>query len=249
VLTCGLDGTCDGSGNCRSFASGTVCVAGSCGSGNTQVQPRLCGGGACQTSTSAPCPGSFNCNTGASVCRNSCTVATQATDCASPSVCTGTICGTVHVQYMCADTNAKSLSPHPQFKLFNLSSTAVNLPTLTIRYWFTGDGAQTFGGAIDFATNSAGQTIQTQLTATFVSVSRTNADHYMQLNYGAAAGTLTSASPIFVQSRFNSTNPDFGVNFTQTGDYSFDPTKTSLADWVQVTVYQNGTLIWGIEPN
>jgi len=248
--TCGLDGTCDGSGNCRQFASGTTCVAGTCSSGNTQVQPRLCNGaGTCQTSTSGTCPGSFNCNTGANACRTSCTVATQATDCTSPAVCTGTICGTVRVQYMCADTNAKTLSPHPQFKLINLTATPVNLSALTIRYWFTADGAQTFAGAIDFAANSANVQIQSGMTATFVSVSRTGADHYMQLAFGSNAGTLTNVAGAFVQSRFNSTNPDFGVNFTQTGDYSFDPTKTALADWTQVTMYQNGVLIWGIEPN
>jgi hypothetical protein len=208
----------------------------------------LCNGaGTCQTSTSGPCPGSFTCT--GSACRTSCTVATQATDCVSPAVCTGNICGTVRVQYMCADTNAKTQSPHPQFKLINLSTTQVNLSTLTIRYWFTGDGAVTFGGAIDFATNSAGAQIQSQMNLTFVTVSRTGADHYMQINYGAGAGTLTNASPVFAQTRFNSTNPDFGISFTQTGDYSFDPTKTALADWTQVTVYQNGVLIWGIEPN
>jgi hypothetical protein len=247
VLTCGFNGLCDGSGNCQDFASGTQCVVQSC-SGSTLTQPRLCNGaGTCQTSTSGPCPGSFTCT--GSACRTSCTVATQATDCVSPAVCTGNICGTVRVQYMCADTNAKTQSPHPQFKLINLSTTQVNLSTLTIRYWFTGDGAVTFGGAIDFATNSAGAQIQSQMNLTFVTVSRTGADHYMQINYGAGAGTLTSASPVFAQTRFNSTNPDFGISFTQTGDYSFDPTKTALADWTQVTVYQNGVLIWGIEPN
>jgi hypothetical protein len=248
--TCLLDGTCDGSGNCRNYPSGTTCVNQICSSGNTLVQPRLCnGGGTCQTSTSGACPGSFNCNTGTNACRIACTVGTQATDCTSPAVCTGNICGTVRVQYMCADTNAKTQSPHPQFKLINLSATPINLSTLTIRYWFTGDGAVTFGGAIDFASNSAGTQIQSQMSLTFVSVSRTGADHYMQINYGAGAGTLTNASPVFAQSRFNSTNPDFGITFTQTGDYSFDPTKTALADWVQVTVYQNGVLIWGIEPS
>ena len=247
MSTCGLNGLCDGSGNCQDFASGTVCVNQSC-SGSTLTQPRLCNGsGTCQTSTSGACPGSFTCN--GSSCRISCTVATQGTDCASPAVCTGNICGTVRVQYMCADTNTKTQSPHPQFKLINLSSTPINLSTLTIRYWFTGDGAVTFGGAIDFASNSAGTQIQSQMSLTFVTVSRNGADHYMQINYGAGAGTLTNASPVFAQSRFNSTNPDFGISFTQTGDYSFDPTKTALADWVQVTVYQNGVLIWGIEPN
>jgi hypothetical protein len=90
--TCGTDGTCDGSGACRLFASGTVCVPGTCSTGATQVQPRLCNGtGTCQTSASATCVGGFNCNTGANVCRTSCTIPTQATDCAAPNVCTGKI--------------------------------------------------------------------------------------------------------------------------------------------------------------
>lgn len=37
-------------------------------------------------------------------------------------------------------------------------------------------------------------------------------------------------------------------NFNEMGDYSFDGTKTTFTDWSEVTLYQNGTLIWGIEP-
>jgi len=149
---------------------------------------------------------------------------------------------------MCADTNARSVSPHPQFKILNLTATPVQLSDLTIRYWFTGDGAQTYAGVIDFAANSANVQIQGNMTATFVPVTRTGADQYMQLSFNSGAGTLTNVAGTVVQSRLNSTNPAFGVNFTQTGDYSFDPTKTTLTDWTHVTMYQRGALIWGIEP-
>ena len=37
-------------------------------------------------------------------------------------------------------------------------------------------------------------------------------------------------------------------NYTETGDYSFDPTKTSFTDWDHVTLYRNGVLVWGTEP-
>jgi hypothetical protein len=37
-------------------------------------------------------------------------------------------------------------------------------------------------------------------------------------------------------------------NYTETGDYSFDPTKLSFADWDHVTLYRNGVLVWGTEP-
>ena len=249
VATCGNDGTCNGSGACRLFASGTQCVAGSCSTGATVVQPRLCNGtGTCQTSATGTCPGGFNCNTGANVCRTSCTIATQATDCAAPNVCTGNICGSLRLQYICADINTNTGSPHPQFRILNLTGTAVPLSELTIRYWFTGDGAQSYQAAIDFAANSANVQIQANVSATFVPVTRTGADQYMQLAFNGAAGNLTNAAGTVVQSRFNSANPAFGITFTQPGDYSFDRTKTAFTDWTQVTMYRNGVLIWGIEP-
>ena len=249
--TCGTDGTCDGSGACRRFASGTVCVAGGCATGATSVQPRLCdGAGVCLTSATATCAGGFNCNTATNGCRTSCTIATQATDCASPNVCTGTLCGVLRLQYQCGDTNARSAGPHPRFQIINLGTAGVPLSELTIRYWFTGDGAQTFAGVIDFAANSANVPIQANMTSSFVAVTRTGADHYLQFAFQAAAGTLTAGGgTTVVQGRFNSTNPDFGVNFTQTGDYSFDPAKTAFTDWTHVTLYRNGTLVWGIEPS
>ena len=32
------------------------------------------------------------------------------------------------------------------------------------------------------------------------------------------------------------------------GDYSYDAAKTVFADWTHVTLYRNGTLVWGTEP-
>jgi uncharacterized protein (TIGR03382 family) len=59
-------------------------------------------------------------------------------------------------------------------------------------------------------------------------------------------GTLTPGqSTGEIQARFNK---DDWSNFAEADDYSFDPTKTSFADWDRVTVYQAGALIWGTEP-
>src|SRR5262249_34734096 len=48
-----------------------------------------------------------------------------------------------------------------------------------------------------------------------------------------------------IQNRLNS--QDFSA-YNEANDYSFDPTKTSFADWTRVTLYRNGTLVWGTEP-
>jgi len=91
---CGQDGTCNGSGACRLYATGTTCVASSC-TGSTLTPARTCNGaGTCQTVTNTSC-GAYTCGTGGT-CRTTC--ATNA-DCVSPNVCLGTSCGTGLVAY------------------------------------------------------------------------------------------------------------------------------------------------------
>jgi hypothetical protein len=66
------------------------------------------------------------------------------------------------------------------------------------------------------------------------------------MSFSAGAGSLASgANSGQIQSRFSKNDWSF---YLQTGDYSFDSSKTQFADWNHITVYRNGTLIWGIEP-
>ena len=254
AMTCGTDGICDGAGACRFYPSGTSCAAGLCPTGAVLTAPRACNGvGTCAAAVTSTCPGGFLCNAAANTCKVSCTVATSATDCAAPNVCTGNVCGTVRVQYNTAGaTAATSTSPHPSFELINLGpapTATINLSDLTIRYWFTKDGATSETAIVDFASNSANAQIQTFMTTSFTAVTRQGADTFLQLGFTAAAGTLTgNGGTAVINSRFNSLNPAFGITYTQTGDYSFDATKTAFADWTHVTLYRQGTLIWGIEP-
>jgi hypothetical protein len=104
--TCGNDGTCDGAGACRKYASGTACGAAVC-SGSSYTPSRTCNGtGTCGTAAATSC-GRFVCN--ASGCLTTCT--TNA-DCASPLLCSGggcstklINCGGPIVQSWVADTN------------------------------------------------------------------------------------------------------------------------------------------------
>jgi len=48
-----------------------------------------------------------------------------------------------------------------------------------------------------------------------------------------------------IQTRFSKSD---WANYSETGDYSYDPTKTAFADWSKVTLYRNGVLVWGTEP-
>ena len=86
AATCGTDGTCDGSGKCRLYASGIVCAAQSC-SGSTFTPTRTCDGtGVCKTVSASLCT-PYACDTTLNACKTTCAATT---DCASPNTCNTT---------------------------------------------------------------------------------------------------------------------------------------------------------------
>ena len=147
------------------------------------------------------------------------------------------------VQYRPAEANATNQTVNPQFKVFNNGSNSVALSTLTIRYWYTIDTQVAETAFVDFASLGPGNI---SLSNARLSPARTNADHYLQVGFAAAAGSLAAgANTGDIQVRFNKN--DFS-NYNETNDYSFDASKTDYADWDRATLYQNGTLVWGVEP-
>ena len=153
---------------------------------------------------------------------------------------------TLRVQYRAADTNAGDNQIKPHFNIVNTGSSSVPLSELKIRYWYTREGTvgQNFWCDFSAITGNCGN-----ITGTFVPVSplRTGADFYLEVGFNAAAGSIPAAGQSGeIQARFAKTD---WSNYNETGDYSFDPTKTSFTDWDHVTLYRNGNLVWGIEPS
>jgi hypothetical protein len=88
AAACGNDGTCDGSGACRKYGAGTVCVGAMCGA-SSFTPARTCNGtGTCNTAAAMSC-GRFVCN--GSGCLASCTTTA---DCTPPLLCSGGGCFT-----------------------------------------------------------------------------------------------------------------------------------------------------------
>ena len=157
----------------------------------------------------------------------------------TPTIC---LSCTLRVQYKAGDTAASSTQPKPQFQILNTSSAAIPLSALTVRYWYTIDGAaaQTFN--CDYAVMGC-----SNIVGTFGSLSggTTTADSYMQIGFTGSGTIPAGGSSNEIQTRINKST---WAAYTQTNDYSFDATKTAYADWNNMTMYYNGTLIWGVEP-
>ncbi len=147
--------------------------------------------------------------------------------------------GSLRLEYRTGMAGAVSNQINAQFRIVNATAAAVPLSQLTIRYWFTIDGARPLNHYCDWAAIGCAN-----VTARFADAG--NGLHYLENGFRPAAGSIAAnANSGEVQNRIAKDN---WSNFTQTNDPSFDGTKTQFATWDKVTVYRNGTLVWGVEP-
>jgi endoglucanase len=147
----------------------------------------------------------------------------------------------VTLNYQTSITAATSNQVGPQLELVNNGSASIPLSNFTIRYWFTEDGTQPLQFFCDYAPIGCAN-----VTGTFGTTSLGGQDHYLQVSFSSGAGSLApGANTGVMQTRFSQTN---WANMTQTNDYSFNATDTTLKANPTITVYNNGTLVYGTEP-
>ena len=159
----------------------------------------------------------------------------------SASSSTGGVVMGLALQYRAADVNATDNQMKPHFRILNGSSSSVPLSSLTIRYYFTAEGNPPQIFECDYATVGCGN-----LAGAYAPTTGVDADRYVEVSFTAAAGSISAGGNSGeIQARLH--NQDYS-NVNEANDYSFDPTKTSFADWSKVTLFQSGALVWGTEP-
>lgn len=196
----------------------------------TQVPPT-----STKTSTSVP----------ATPTRTGTAAPATSTKTAPPPAATATSSGSsgVKVQYLPGNTAASSQAISPKVILVNAGSSSIPLTEIKIRYWFTADGTQPQNYWCDYAAFGC-----SNISAQFVTLpaARPGADSYLELSFASGAGSLApGANTGQIQNRFSKND---WSNYIQTGDYAFNASIAQFTDWNHITVYRNGTLIWGIEP-
>ncbi len=170
-------------------------------------------------------------------------VQTAITTTATPNTATNSASLSLAVQYRTSSDKNKISEIRPEFVLVNQGSEAISLNEISLRYWYTGDGDQPQKFWCDYALLGC-----ENLKGTFVKLDQPHkdADSYLLLTFGSGAGSLkgnSSSDEIKVR-----LSKEDWSEYQQNNDYSFDASKKNFANWQKVTIYRNGVLIWGTEP-
>ena len=161
-----------------------------------------------------------------------------------PTVWTAQAAGSAVTVLYKTTTGANAYEAEPWFEVVNNTGTAIPYSQLTLRYYFTADANVSYTFACAWAVVGC-----SNITGTVSALSNptSTADHYLQLSFRSTAGSLAAgANSGDMQLRLYRSD---WQNVNQANDYSFNGADSSYTAWNHVTAYQNGALIWGVDPN
>lgn len=141
------------------------------------------------------------------------------------------------------DRKGETNTISPWFRIYNTGTSEINLSDMEIRYYFTREGEEDYKFLCDWSNIGS-----SNISGTFIEMPAPmiGADCYLGIKFENGAESIKPGEYVEIQSRF--AKSDWSKN-NQLNDYSFNKESDSFIDWQKVTVYANGTLIWGVEPN
>ncbi|KAF6582018.1 X2-like carbohydrate binding domain-containing protein [Paenibacillus sp. EKM211P] len=154
----------------------------------------------------------------------------------------GTGEGALKVQSFNGNVSATSNTISSKFKITNSGSSPVSLADVTLRYYYTVNGEKSQNFFTDWSSIGTENVIANFRTLTDA---KQGADSYAEIGFKSAAGSLEPGQSVELQTRISKAD---WSNYTQTDDYSFNPTANSLQDSTKITAYLSGIKQWGIEP-
>lgn len=149
--------------------------------------------------------------------------------------------GSLQIMYFSSNVSSSANTITPMFKLINNTTSAIKLSELKIRYYLTVDSDITQSFWCDWSTIGAKNVYGNFME---LSITKSNADHCLEIGFSNTAGVIESGKTIEIQTRFSKDN---WSDFSQSNDYSFNPSKGFVSS-NKITLYEKGKLIFGKEP-
>jgi hypothetical protein len=130
------------------------------------------------------------------------------------------------------------------------SSTPVQLSDLTVRYYYTDEvhmGPQMTLNWSHVSTSGADEDLTVNYTFGTVSPAVADADSYVEFSFSSSVSVLTPGEAAVFSWQMQGPDPATDI-YTQSNDYSFDSTKTTLTAWNHVVLFESGSVAWGVVP-
>jgi hypothetical protein len=138
-----------------------------------------------------------------------------------------------------------------QLSVKNSGSGSPEVPALTVRYYFTDEVRLTPQLHLNWShISTLHEDADLKVTGAFAPFAppAAGADAYIEFSLSSGHRLLGPGESAVFSWQMQGPDPSKNV-YTQTNDYSFDPTKTALTSWDRVVLLQNGSVVWGRVPN
>ncbi len=143
-----------------------------------------------------------------------------------------------------AGADASAAVARPWFEVVNTSRQSVRLQDVSLRYYFTEDGAPSYG--FNCVQASVGCSHVTGRIVALPGATAT-ADHYLEIGFAAGTASLAPGAKSGALG-LQLYRPD-GRGPDQRDDRSFDAAATTFRASTRVTGYLRGRRVWGDEPS
>lgn len=148
--------------------------------------------------------------------------------------------GDLSVEYECGDTNTGNNKIKPYVRIVNDGSSAVSYSDLKLRYYFTMEGSASPTFTCDYASIGT-----SHVNGSFVNTG--GSDYYLEVTFDSGAGSLAANDDSGnIKLRINKSD---WSNHDETNDYSFDGSISSYQSYSKITLYENGSQVWGTAPS
>jgi hypothetical protein len=154
------------------------------------------------------------------------------------------------VSYQVEQSGATSPYLGCQLSIVNVSAPPTSLTGLKLRYYYTDEVHLAQQMTINWShVGTAGPNLDLTVTSSFGSVAPAapTADSYIEFAYSSSHPSLAMGESAIFSWQMQGPDPSHDV-YTQTNDYSFDASKTTLTAWTHVVLLQNGSVAWGVVP-
>jgi hypothetical protein len=154
------------------------------------------------------------------------------------------------VMYQVGVSAATSAYVGCELSIANMGTDPVAVSSLQVRYFYTDEVHVTPQMTINWShVSTSGADADLAVAPAFGAQvpPATGADSYAEFGFSSSHSMLAHGEAAVFQWQMQGPDPAKDV-YTQTGDYSFDPSKSILTSWDHVVLLQNGALAWGTLP-